>query len=387
MNVTMLEVACRDPIVSRDGRPFGINQGNRMRMAGWPLPSVVAGSLRTALGKVAGREFSEATAKELLRVQVAGLFPLADEKLYLPAPHDCVVHADQRLLAARPIGDDDGGCDLPHSGLWPVMLSAEDAPDEFKPREKPAWWPCDAYTAWLSGGAVNFDHTFLKAPLTEDRTHVQLQPETGAAEEGMLFTSAALLLSHLPRWNARPTDSLDRRFAPIRLTVRVTADHGLDDAAARLDRLHPLGGERRLAHWKKVASPPWGCPAAVSAALEQSSRVRMVLTTPAIFAQGWKPGWLNDQLTGSPWSGGLKLKLVGVCTPRWRAVSGWSLAVLANQPRGPKPVRRMVPAGGVYFFEVVGGSAASLSAHWLQPVSDDQQDQRDGFGLAAWGTW
>jgi CRISPR-associated protein Cmr3 len=387
MTVTMLEVACRDPIVSRDGRPFGTNQGNGMRTAGWPLPSVVAGSLRTALGKAAGREFSDVTAKELLRVEVAGMFPLADGKLYLPAPNDCFVPADKRLLAARPIQDDGGGCDWPRGGLRPVMLSAEDAPDEFKPREKPAWWPSDAYVAWLTGRSAKFDRTFLQAPLTEHRTHVWLKAETGAAAEGMLSTSAALALSHLPRWDARPTDSFDGRFAQIRLALRVTADQWASDVATRLDVLHPLGGERRLAHWKTVASAPWGCPQAVSAALEQSGRVRMALATPAIFAQGWKPGWLNDQLTGSPWKGGPTLKLVGACIQRWRAVSGWSLAALPDQPRGPKPVKRMVPAGGVYFLEVVGGNAAGLARGWLQPVSDDEQDRRDGFGLAAWGTW
>ena len=113
----------------------------------------------------------------------------------------------------------------------------------------------------------------------------------------------------------------------------------------------------------------------------------MVLASPAIFAHGWRPGWLNDQLTGSPWKDAPELRLVGVCIQRWRAVSGWSSAALPNQPRGPKPVKRMVPAGGVYFFEVVGSSAAGLARGWLQPVSDDEQDRRDGFGLAAWGTW
>ena len=392
MTITMLELTCRDPIVSRDGRPFGINQGNRMRTVGWPLPSVVAGSLRTALGKDAGREFSAVTARELLQVAVAGTFPVADRTLYLPAPNDCVVHEEKGPLAARPRDgseDGEGGCDWPASGLRPVMLSAKDAPDDFKPKESPAWWPVESYVAWLTGNSVAFDCTFLKAALTEDRTHVQLRPETGAADEGILFTSAALPLTHLPRHGQEKADRRNDRFAEIRLTLRVTADHWAADTAARLDVLHPLGGERRLAHWKAAASDLWACPEAVSFALakSKSGRVRMALVTPGIFAQGWKPGWLNDELTGSPCADGPKLKLVGVSIQRWRAVSGWSLAALPNQPRGPKPVKRMVPAGGVYFFEVIDGNAASLSSHWLQTVSDDEQDRRDGFGLAAWGTW
>ena len=35
-----------DPLVARDGRPFGAGQGNRMRSSGWLYPSVVAGSYR-----------------------------------------------------------------------------------------------------------------------------------------------------------------------------------------------------------------------------------------------------------------------------------------------------------------------------------------------------
>ena len=78
---------------------------------------------------------------------------------------------------------------------------------------------------------------------------------------------------------------------------------------------------------------------------------------------------------------------MGVSIQRWRAVSGWSLADLPGQKRGPKPVRRISPAGGVYFFEIAEGSASGLADRWLESVSDDEQDRRDGFGLAAWGVW
>jgi len=101
---TTIKITCRDPIVSRDGRPFGMNQGNRMRAVNWPLPSVVAGSLRTLLGKVKRREFSLDTAKDLLQVEVSGLFPWGEqtEKLYFPAPNDCVISPDKGPLRACP---------------------------------------------------------------------------------------------------------------------------------------------------------------------------------------------------------------------------------------------------------------------------------------------
>jgi CRISPR-associated protein Cmr3 len=47
----------------------------------------------------------------------------------------------------------------------------------------------------------------------------------------------------------------------------------------------------------------------------------------------------------------------------------------------------MAPAGSVYFFEVLEGAGDWAPDAWLQPVSDGEQDRRDGFGLSLWGVW
>jgi CRISPR-associated protein Cmr3 len=47
----------------------------------------------------------------------------------------------------------------------------------------------------------------------------------------------------------------------------------------------------------------------------------------------------------------------------------------------------MVPAGGAYFFELLKGQSSDLEKLWLESVSDEEQDRRDGFGLATWGIW
>src|SRR5688572_4445631 len=154
----MLEVACRGSFVSRDGRPFGAGQGNRMRSLDWLLPSMLAGSLRTTIGKAADRDFSAANAQNLLEAEIAGPFPISDGQLYLPAPRDCVLPPESggRPLRAAPYEKDGGGCDWPEPGLRPVGLTPEQAPDEFKPEEAPAWWPVDDYAVWLAGGDITF---------------------------------------------------------------------------------------------------------------------------------------------------------------------------------------------------------------------------------------
>jgi hypothetical protein len=52
---TYIEIEAHDPIVARDGRPFGV--GQRMKSLDWPYPSVLARSMRTLLGKINGGFF------------------------------------------------------------------------------------------------------------------------------------------------------------------------------------------------------------------------------------------------------------------------------------------------------------------------------------------
>jgi CRISPR-associated protein Cmr3 len=380
----MLEITCHEPIVARDGRPFGAGQGNRMRSLDWPLPSVLAGSLRSTLGKSANRNFSVETAKDLLCVEVAGPLPQSDGQLYFPSPEDCVVDPKQGPHRALP-QTAGGGCDWPAQGLLPVQIQTS---DDFKPEAAPAWWPEDRYAAWLAGEEIIFDRKFLRTAEREERTHVRIDPDAGSAVDENLFTTAALSLSHLPRHGVAIQRAPASRFALITLSARVRAADWCGEEVAHLDMLHPLGGERRLAYWKTSAAPlVWSCPEKIRKALSAASRVRMALVTPGIFGSGWKPGWLDEGLVGIPPGTNVRLRLVGVCIGRWRAVSGWSLAELPGQPRGPKPVKRVVPAGGVYFFEVMDGNASELAERWLESVNDDAQGRRDGFGLATWGVW
>src|SRR5262249_52652360 len=173
-----LRISGRDPLVARDGRPFGDGQGNRMRSSGWLYPSVVAGSFRTVLAKAAGREFDMATQEELLKIEVAGVLPLVREQLYLPSPNDCVLDESGGVYQARPEKTGDGeGADWPTEGLQPVLIKAE---DDFKPVTGPTFWPLERYAVWLTDKKIDpRSGDFLGAPLVDRRDHASLAPESG----------------------------------------------------------------------------------------------------------------------------------------------------------------------------------------------------------------
>ncbi|GIW78266.1 MAG: CRISPR-associated protein Cmr3 [Gemmatales bacterium] len=394
MSTHYLEISPRDPLISRDGRPFGAGQGNRMRGLPWLLPSVVAGSFRTALVKAGTGDFSGNVPDQLKQISVAGVFPVNEETIYLPAPADCVWDEDRgHVFRVQPVPLEKGeGVDLPMEGLKPVRLTDEQAAEDFKPKTVPAWWPLAKYEDWLTGTEVQrengwFDASFLQSAERDMRDHVCLDAARGAAAESLLFATANLSVHALPKHGEKNADNqhvpYTKLYQPVSLTARVQVPNGDFAHAKDLDIWHPLGGERRLVHWKTNGnSALWACPEKIKNALKSASHVRMVLATSAIFRDGWKPGWLDDQSEGSPPGANVRLKLIGVCNDRWRAVSGWSL-----ETHGPKPIRRMVPAGAVYFFEVTDDDPSELANRWLQPVSDDEQERRDGFGLAIWGTW
>lgn len=350
------EVVAREPLIARDGRPF--LAGSRMKSVDWVYPSVAAGSVRTMTGKAAGRFDVEA----LKRIQVAGPLPARGGELYVPAPLDCVVRTEPAAaLAARPREKLAGRTNLP-GGLWPAVLDGEGGGD-FKPAAMPAFVGMGLMEKWLAGRGWEYPFqggTVIERVEVEERTHVSIEAERGAARESMLYSTVGLSL-------------------PDGVTLEVRTE-----GAAGLGGVHPLGGERRMAHWRRrdETAELWACPVGIRQALGTARRVRMVLATAGAFADGWAPGWLlgGEAVPGT----GVKLKLRGACVGRGRAVSGWSLEA---GRMGPKAARRLAPAGSVYFCEVVEGAAAELAGRWLQPVSDGEQDRKDGFGLALWGLW
>ena len=405
MSDLFFKLSARDPLVSRDGRPFGLNQGQRMRGLPWLLPSVVAGSFRTVLVKANSQlDFSGDTPQQLLALSVAGVLPIADDELFLPAPADAVAEPNTQgngikdVHHLRPQDVENAGCDFPNgASLRPVMLSRDQTESDFKPAALPAWWPMSQYSKWIAGESIVVDRQFLNHPNQMTRDHVCIEAATGAAEESKLFATAGLELTSLPRYRLKTEDDSSAvDFASIQLAVRVRGEHSGFSQLDRMSLWHPLGGERRMVHWQASdVDSIWSCPKPIRKSLADAVNVRMTLATPAIFGNGWKPAWLNDQLEGNPPNSDTRLKLVGVCNGRWKAISGWSLQKINHRGRldpagvpGPKPIRRMVPAGGVYFFKVIGGgNPSSLSDLWLDPISDADQERRDGFGLATWGTW
>lgn len=377
----------RDPLIFRDGRPFGF--GSRMKSLPWVMPSVLAGSLRSLLGKADGRPFEEQRG-DLKKIHSSAAFPVLGEQMYLPAPLDLMLYQEAGRLVAQPIGPT--LADGEHVGegvLGPngaPGLQVLVPPSEQKPLSPAAWWRADKLGGWLAGERLvprektDLDHGYWSGPEEDLRNHVSINPDRQVASDGMLFQTAGrdLNLCETGHKGAVP------------LAMRVTeADGHYASVVQKLDVVHPLGGERRLVHWKACTLAPagWTCPDPLREELgkvQAGALLRLYLASPAYFGEkGWLPDWLDPKtLTGSPpgCPDSLKVQLVAARIERWQALSGWDY-----EKHGPKAVRRLVPAGSVYFFKLVDGNPALLADRWLQPVQKDSDTTPLGFDMGAWG--
>lgn len=408
MTARFLRIVPRDPMIARDGRPFGAAAGHRMRSLDWPLPSTLAGAVRTLVGTLMGGDFTDKLVARLKSLAIHGPLPFTDDQLFFPAPADAACDKDGHAVRLQP-ETSSGGVDLPF-GLFPLLAPPETELSKYG--SPPAWWSLERMQSWLldrGSPPVDFyrqPRAFRQSPEKDERTHVQIDPASFTSSDGMLFTTTGLVLDHLVLPSDAPSsaDTTPHFSAlPSELSIRVQAENAQEDVQELLslldqvDTSRPVGGERRISRISAVAdrhAAAWSLPedlGAKLATIKAGDSLRMVLATPGVFTNGWRPEWLTDTggtLVGTPpgvSSGRLRLKLKAVANGRWEAVSGWSYEKDAQgKTLGPKPVRRMVPAGATYLFEVEACEDVDWSRLWLAPVSDGDAG-RDGFGLAVWG--
>jgi CRISPR-associated protein Cmr3 len=398
------------PLLFRTGRPFGL----RAETLPFPPPSAVAGALRGILFETRPEEFGAAKLAELEQVAVAG--PLLVRRaldgrrsdLLLPKPADAAYGVDcnhnilLHRLQPRALGvSDQEGMDLP-DGLWPVF-PAPAFDEQEKPGDGPAFWRFDTFLAWLSGANRRKPRGQYKAdelaelgidPLPIDtRAHVAIRPETLTAKAGALFETRRLDFG--PRTlKADRGDDVGPRWDDCEYGLLARCGEDLPEG------FFTLGGKGGLTYLEPSPHGWPECPRSLREALAGADGLRLILATPAYFAEGWRPDWLTEQ--HGVWRGSppgvpdLTLVLRAAALERWEAHSGWDTLAFKRADPSLKqqgaglpitPARRLVPAGSVYWFDIEKGRPEEAAKLWLGSICNDERARRDGFGLVLPGTW
>lgn len=364
------------PLVFRSGRPFGESSRDG---ANFPWPSSVAGMMRTVAMDARGwaaKGLTEDQQEKLMSMEAAGpllarreagqimpMFPKPADALYL-LPEN----GKEPVVCRLAPGEYPAGCgsDLP-PGLSPVMLE-ENAPKS-KPQKGAEYWPLDQLLAWRRNEEVKFRSLSAAKPEEDTRTNVAIDRNTFAAANGKLFQIEALDFGSARRKQG------GYEAADWLLLARFNEE--LPEQAVT------LGGERRLSWLAPAAADPLAVPDDYVSHLANSAGIVLTLATPALFNQGWKPDWLDEQLQGDfPDIPGLRLRLKAAAIERWQGISGWDL-----KKWEPKLARKAVAAGATYWFEIIDKPPGWEQKLWLASISDEEQDRRNGFGMIIAGSW
>jgi CRISPR-associated protein Cmr3 len=397
--MTTLLVASRDGLFPKDGRGWSTSASGRAHGLDWPFPSTLLGAIRTAWGReqerVLGRAFTAAEWKRafgvslgatlVLRRPVSATQPHASHRLW-PVPMDAlfmlptsqtenaeIIRLDPLPPRTATLGRED---DPAREALWRPELT-----DPRKPEVRPAWWPEDAFLSWLADPldrARPRDASLAGlTPLQRTQTHVGIDPATGTAQDGLLFSHDII-------------EVLDKdKDAPGQITW-----HDWLIAAQVLGWDNPppvqtatLAGDRRLVEFRVARDALFACPDTLTQKFEERSPrgLRLVVVTPLAS----KTGWLLPGL--APRADGYRGKIHGIADEvalraalmgRPRHVSGWDLAKNAA-----KRTDRLVPPGAVYHLVKQGGGVFTgneARALWLASVGERGDE---GYGRIVPGLW
>lgn len=389
-----------DIVFFRDDLPFGARGSQVARCLFPPRPSVMAGALRTKILTDEGIDFDRfrdgAGIPEAVRREIGaglgaaggldeGTFSLSrlalgnrtdscGETLYFRTGRDMVApkgqggdraESAQAGSAAFQILAPADSCRVPgtssvEDGLVPVAIKPGCEPQH-------VWLTPPGWMAYLLGrtSAISKDHIAKGRDVLGDddgrdyRVGIGLDVASRTVDEGKLFSSQGVVMRE--SWG---------------FVVGV-------DGCVRLPMsgLIRLGGDGRMARlspWA-VPEPDWS---PIRDRIAMTGRFRWVLQTPAVFEGGWLPSGVTREDKRLLYRrGGIAARLVSADVGSPELAGGWDLV------RGkPKPFRRMVPAGSVYWFELLNGRAEEVwGLFHNRSVSDEKANE--GFGLVQIGGW
>lgn len=340
-----------DTLFFRNGKPFTMGDDTWANGVFPPYPSVVYGSLRSVYFSNHIKELKKANSNDdpTRDLKIKGIYILANNNVYLPLPNDCV---------KRKGGGDNFVSLLPKHELTEIKSSC---PTQYglKSVEEVenvdgGIINIDSFKEYLKC-AKDFSSSILKVAdrvLPEPKIGIGINKKSGTSEEGKLYRVDMKRLENL---------SLIIDFEGLDLPEK---------------GMMKLGGEGKAVFYQKFKPIIFS----IDNSKSDSRKLKLYLSTPATFKKGWLPEWIDKKTLIGKYKG-LKLELLTASIGKPIHIGGFDM-----KAKKPKPMRKAVPAGSVYYFKLIEGDFQEAFSIFNQtPISDFNSEQ--GFGIAYVGVY
>lgn len=387
-NVVPLAIDPLDPLFFRDGRPF--DAGNGRGRSGLPTPRTLSGMIRWQLIERLGVDPTAVKERRhwLSRLTVRGpwLATAGDNgtitDVHLPAPAHLMragKGGDAPLLLLSPLARDRAlpgwRAPNPYGGqpeLAPLWAGWID--DPLQPVAE--YLRADGLRAILNGKTPDPKTHLRKASdlfSHQDRTGVGIDAERGTAEDGRLYSVSMISLA--PRICFYAELGAEKDNAETLAQLRQALSPGQTFAA-------PFGGEgRRVAVRALAEAFPWPvCDPAVARAADGFTSL---LITPAAFVPREATAASRRQHPPHPLG-----MLVSAALNRPSRETGWHLEEGRRSSGVPRPMRTLLPAGSIWFWQFGKGALQTIDTlPTTLNLSPSPQHASNGYGVALRGAW
>lgn len=353
-----ITIEALDTLCFRDGKPFTSGEETWAATMFPPMPSVLYGALRATYfaNQINTFEFANQSGVDPTEQLTIRAIVLQDqETLLFPMPLDCVIkkgtEKEPALVLKHLRKSDISNCSVANV-LFP--------PNNNDIVEN------------VTGGLLN-DATLQQylAGETKDLAYSKLneylvaEPKIGIGRENGTHTTAEGKLYRIDMRRLTPKMRFGQEENSS-LTISVTFDHiTLPDS-----EIMRLGGEGKSARYMTSASKTIEPPELTG------KRFKLYLITPAIFGKGWLPNWIDEKTLEGTYHN-IKVKLETAIIGKAIGLGGFDM-----EKRRPKEMRKAVPAGSVYYFELLEGTIdEAINIFHRQSVADGESYRKQGFGL------
>jgi len=349
-----IKLDAMDTLFFRDGKPF--SWGDETWADGMfpPSPSVIYGALRSRYFSehIDQLRYADEPDDPTKNLKISAVALQTGNRLLFPMPLDCVKQKGVNEDSVTPLKDM-AASGVSNCRLGKVLISEKNASVE---TVENAFLMSSSLKKYLRGQPGKLSYADLsKRVVTEPKIGIGRENQTHTTKEGMLYRIEMKRLESVMGFG-KETESLALFAAFEGLSI--------DDTG-----FLKLGGEGKSVHYAPSAVRD------IEAPQLKGNRFKLYLASPALFEKGWLPSFIDeDTLTGQ--CGNLEIRLETAMIGKPYPIGGFRM----KPPVSPKPMRMAVPAGSVYYFEIMKGEIQdAVDLFHNHNISDDESHQ--GFGL------
>jgi len=353
-----------DLLFFRDGKPFTMGDDTWASGNIIPAPSVIYGALKAAYYSVYPDEFEKISADNdpaSENITVEGIYFRFENSNFFPLPLDYVYEKNKSAIEKRKEKRD---------GEYQVKLLEEPVKRNFSSADQFKLSISDEEVETLDNGLIteldlgvylrNFSSAKEINAIKLDDLIVK-EPKIGIGRENTTHTTAEGKLYRVGMI----------RFKNLDLGVKTK-----ENLQEILGLKTKLGGEGKIV---EITEDTKDFEIEEVDFSGEISKIKLYLSTPAVFENGWLPKWIDKRTFEGEYNG-IKLKLFSAFIGKPQYIGGFDMA-----KRCPKPMKKVVPAGSVYYFEVLEGNKEELINTFHGKSISEFDTNKQGFGITFLG--